>query len=103
MAAATNAVLAAQAGAPQQTTAPAPVYYVPANTPVPVAVPDANATAPTQYVPYKPLNGQQCWAKDLDGSWILTTHEDINAGKLNPGHWEKHPTSGYYFWIKHAA
>lgn len=55
---------------------------------------------PTQVAPYKPADGQQFWCKELDGSWTLRTHSDIISGDLSPGHWERHPSSGYVYWIR---
>jgi len=55
---------------------------------------------PTQLAPYKPANGQQFWCKELDGSWTLQSYTDILNGAVNPGRWEKHATSGYYYWVR---
>lgn len=55
---------------------------------------------PTQVAPYKPADGQQFWVKEVDGSWTLRTHSDIISGDLDPGHWDRHPASGYLFFIR---
>ena len=54
----------------------------------------------TQLAPYKPADGQQFWCKEVDGSWTLRTHSDIINGDVSPGHWERHHTSGYYYWVR---
>jgi hypothetical protein len=58
---------------------------------------------PTQLAPYKPAATQQFWCKELDGSWTLREHQEVMRGELNPGHWEKHATSGYFYWVRHTA
>lgn len=58
---------------------------------------------PSQLAPYKPSAGQQFWCKELDGSWTLREHNDVVMGELGQGHWERHPTSGYYFYVKYPA
>lgn len=55
---------------------------------------------PTQLAPYKPADGQQFWCKETDGNWTLRTHEDIINGGVSPGHWERHQTSGYFYWVR---
>lgn len=55
---------------------------------------------PTQLAPYKPADGQQFWCKELDGSWTLRTHQDIVMGEVSPGHWERHSSSGYFYWVR---
>lgn len=100
-AAATNATLAAQPQSPnyfvgnpsdyatQQAMLAA--YYGQVGVPKPL---------PTQLAPYKPADGQQFWCKELDGSWTLRTHTDIVMGEVSPGHWERHATSGYFYWVR---
>lgn len=108
-AAATNAALAA--------TPQAPSYFV-GQTPAELAVqqtyfaqmyPGMTVTQqlaqwpkppPTQLAPYKPADGQQFWCKETDGSWTLRTHSDIINGEVSPGHWERHQTSGYFYWVR---
>ena len=55
---------------------------------------------PTQLAPYKPADGTQFWCKETDGSWTLRTHSDILIGEVSPGHWERHTTSGYFYWVR---
>jgi hypothetical protein len=59
------------------------------------------AEIPSQLAPYKPAAGQQFWCKETDGSWTLRTHADVTMGDVAPGHWEKHATSGYFYWVRH--
>lgn len=66
-------------------------------------VPNVAPGMPTQVVPYKPAATQQFWCKELDGSWTLREQREIMSGELNPGHWERHATSGYYYWVRHTA
>lgn len=56
---------------------------------------------PSQIAPYKPGTGPQFWCKETDGSWTLRDQTD--AATLGAGHWETHATSGYHFFVKHAA
>jgi len=56
---------------------------------------------PTQVAPYKPGTGPQFWCKETDGSWTLRDQTD--AATLGAGHWETHATSGYHYFVKHAA
>ncbi|RMZ89822.1 hypothetical protein DV736_g2956, partial [Chaetothyriales sp. CBS 134916] len=56
---------------------------------------------PSQLVPFKPGSSQQFWVKELDGSWTLREHNDVIMGELGPGHWERHATSGYYYYVRH--
>jgi hypothetical protein len=58
---------------------------------------------PSQLAPYKPGSSPQFWCKELDGSWTLREYNDAMQGDLGPGRWEKHGTSGYYYYVKHAA
>lgn len=103
-AAATNAALAAMPQGPQ--------YFV--GNPMDYATQQAIIAAqfaqmgmpkppPTQLAPYKPADGQQFWCKELDGSWTLRTHTDIVMGEVSPGHWERHATSGYFYWVRALA
>lgn len=55
---------------------------------------------PTQLAPYKPADSQQFWCKETDGSWTLRTQGDIAAGEVAPGHWERHASSGYFYWVR---
>ena len=64
---------------------------------------NANVVMPTQLAPYKPAATQQFWCKELDGSWTLREHKEVIMGELSPGHWEKHATSGYFYWVRHMA
>lgn len=59
--------------------------------------------SPTQLAPYKPADGQQFWCKELDGSWTLRTHTDIVMGEVSPGHWERHTSSGYFYWVRQLS
>lgn len=107
-AAATNAALA---GMPQA------AGYFPGTTPAEVAAQQAmlaqmygtgpsawmnmfQKPPPTQLAPYKPAEGQQFWCKETDGSWTLRTKDDIVAGEVAPGYWERHATSGYFYWVR---
>lgn len=56
---------------------------------------------PSQIAPYKPGTGPQFWCKETDSSWTLRDQTD--AATLGAGHWETHSTSGYHFFVKHAA
>ena len=58
------------------------------------------AEIPSQLAPYKPAAGQQFWCKETDGSWTLRTHADIVMDEVAPGYWEKHATSGYFYWVR---
>lgn len=62
---------------------------------------NTGATMPSQLAPYKPAAGQQFWCKETDGSWTLRTHAEVTMGEVAPGHWEKHVTSGYFYWVRH--
>lgn len=53
-----------------------------------------------QLAPFKPIDGTGFWCKELDGTFTMRSHADIAAGDLSPGHWERSPTSGYYWWVR---
>lgn len=74
-----------------------------ANYPNMAPVATSQPGMPGQIVPYKPAATQQFWCKELDGTWTLREQGEMMRGELNPGHWEKHATSGYYYWVKHTA
>lgn len=58
---------------------------------------------PSQLAPYKPGASPQFWCKELDGSWTLREYNDAMKGDFPPGHWERHATSGYYYYVRHAG
>ncbi|RMD41150.1 hypothetical protein DV735_g4008, partial [Chaetothyriales sp. CBS 134920] len=97
------AMNAALAAAPQ-----APYYFVGATPAEMQAQNSYIATnimqmpqAPTQLVPFKPGTSQQFWVKELDGSWTLREYNDVIMGEIGPGHWERHATSGYFYYVRH--
>ncbi|KAJ4502456.1 hypothetical protein HRR83_005551 [Exophiala dermatitidis] len=58
---------------------------------------------PSQLAPYKPGASPQFWCKELDGSWTLREYNDALKADFPAGHWEKHATSGYYYYVRHAG
>lgn len=56
--------------------------------------------APHTLYPYKPSDGQQFWVKETDGTWTLRSHTDIINGEVSPGQWQRHPTSGYFYFVR---
>ncbi len=67
----------------------------------------ANLTAgqsqPTMLAPYKPGSSPQFWCKELDGSWTLREYNDTLKSDFPPGRWERHGTSGYYYYVRHSS
>ncbi|EXJ93509.1 hypothetical protein A1O1_01901 [Capronia coronata CBS 617.96] len=59
--------------------------------------------APSQLAPYKPGASPQFWCKELDGSWTLREYNDAMKGDFPAGHWERHATSGYHYYVRHAG
>ena len=107
-AAATNAALAAMPQAPSYFVGQTPAEVAMQQTYFAQTYPGMSMAQmaqwpkppPTQLAPYKPADGQQFWCKEMDGSWTLRTHSDIINGEVNPGHWERHQTSGYFYWVR---
>ncbi|KAK5101073.1 hypothetical protein LTS08_004679 [Lithohypha guttulata] len=99
MAAATNASLAAMPQGPNYFVGGGPADFA-AQQAYLVAQMGFPKPPPTQLAPYKPADGQQFWCKETDGSWTLRTHSDILNGDVSPGHWERHATSGYFYWVR---
>ncbi|EXJ60665.1 hypothetical protein A1O7_04818 [Cladophialophora yegresii CBS 114405] len=58
---------------------------------------------PSQLVPFKPGQSPQFWCKELDGSWTLREYSDALKPDFPAGHWEKHATSGYHYYVRHAT
>lgn len=58
---------------------------------------------PSQLVPFKPGQSPQFWCKELDGSWTLREYNDALKPDFPTGHWEKHATSGYQYYVRHAT
>lgn len=63
----------------------------------------ATQSQPTMLAPYKPGSSPQFWCKELDGSWTLREYADTLKGDFPPGHWERHGTSGYYYYVRHSS
>lgn len=100
---ASAAAAAANAALSQQPSAPA--YFVGATKADvdhqnKLIAQNTGANMPSQLAPYKPAAGQQFWCKETDGSWTLRTHAEIDMNEVAPGHWEKHATSGYHYWVR---
>jgi hypothetical protein len=57
----------------------------------------------TQIAPYKPGSSPQFWCKELDGSWTLREYTDSLKTDFPTGHWERHATSGYYYYVRHSS
>jgi hypothetical protein len=85
----------------------APMYFVGSN-PAEIAAQNAalaamlNVPVPggNQLIPFKPSTNPQFWCKELDGSWTLREQNDILTGDIGAGLWEKHPTSGYHYFVR---
>ena len=63
----------------------------------------AQQQQPSQLAPYKPGSSPQFWCKELDGSWTLREYNDALKSDFPAGHWEKHPTSGYQYYVRHSG
>ncbi|KAI1615788.1 hypothetical protein EDD36DRAFT_196875 [Exophiala viscosa] len=63
----------------------------------------ASQSQPTMLAPYKPGSSPQFWCKELDGSWTLREYGDTMKGDFPAGHWERHQTSGYYYYVRHSS
>ncbi|KAK4935258.1 hypothetical protein LTR10_023652 [Elasticomyces elasticus] len=63
----------------------------------------ASQSQPTMLAPYKPGSSPQFWCKELDGSWTLREYNDTMKGDFPAGHWERHQTSGYYYYVRHSS
>ena len=95
----------------QLAAAPQAPYYFVGSTPAEIQAQNAYIAAnlmqmpqiPSQLVPFKPGSSQQFWVKELDGSWTLREHNDVIVGELGAGHWERHATSGYYYYVRHPV
>lgn len=62
---------------------------------------EVGATKPSNLVPYKLVDGQQWWCRELDGSFTLRTTNDI-MDNLQPGHWT-YASGGYPYFIRAPA
>jgi hypothetical protein len=88
----------------------APMYFV-GSTPAEIAAQNAqiaamlgvNIPANNQLIPYKPSANPQFWCKELDGSWTLREQNDLVMGEIGAGNWERHPTSGYHYYVRAPA
>jgi hypothetical protein len=96
-AAAANATLAQQPSAPNYFVGPTRADVAFQNQ---MIARNTGAEMPSQLAPYKPSPGQQFWCKETDGSWTLRAHAEIDMDEVAPGHWEKHATSGYFYWVR---
>ncbi|KAJ9500139.1 hypothetical protein H2202_004530 [Exophiala xenobiotica] len=63
----------------------------------------AGQSQPTMLAPYKPGSSPQFWCKELDGSWTLREYNDTLKSDFPPGRWERHGTSGYYYYVRHSS
>ncbi len=103
------AAVAANAALAQMPNAPA--YFVGAtaaeiqaqNIVMAANIAAAQQQQPTQIAPYKPGSSPQFWCKELDGSWTLREYNDSLKSDFPPGHWERHATSGYYYYVRHSG
>ena len=85
----------------------APMYFV-GSTPAEIAAQNAQIAqmlgvslpANNQLIPYKPSTNPQFWCKELDGSWTLREQNDLITGDIGAGAWERHPTSGYHYYVR---
>jgi hypothetical protein len=88
----------------------APMYFV-GSTPAEIAAQNAQIAAMlgvsipanNQLIPYKPSANPQFWCKELDGSWTLREQNDLVMGEIGAGAWERHPTSGYHYYVRAPA
>jgi hypothetical protein len=86
------------------------MYFV-GSTPAEIAAQNAalaamlNVPLPggNQLIPFKPSANPQFWCKELDGSWSLREQNDFVMGDIGPGAWERHPTSGYHYFVRAPA
>lgn len=109
-AAASQAAAAVAANAALAQMPNAPAYFVgataaeiQAQNAIYVANMQASQSQPTQLAPFKPGTSPQFWCKELDGSWTLREYNDTLKPDWPAGHWEKHATSGYYYYVRHAT
>jgi hypothetical protein len=108
-AASTAAYFIAQNTALAQAPA-APMYFV-GSTPAEIAAQNAQIAqllqvplpSNNQLIPYKPSTNPQFWCKELDGAWTLREQNDVVMGEIGPGIWERHPTSGYHYFVRAPA
>jgi hypothetical protein len=108
-AASTAAYFIAQNTALAQAPA-APMYFV-GSTPAEIAAQNAQIAqllqvplpGNNQLIPYKPSTNPQFWCKELDGAWTLREQNDVVMGEIGPGVWERHPTSGYHYFVRAPA
>ena len=85
----------------------APMYFV-GSTPAEIAAQNAQVAAMlgvgipanNQLIPYKPSTNPQFWCKELDGSWTLREQNEFVTGDIGTGRWERHPTSGYHYYVR---
>jgi hypothetical protein len=99
---AANAALAAMPNAPAYFVG-ATAAEIQAQNAILLANMQAAAAQPNQLVPFKPGTSPQFWCKELDGSWTLREYNDSLKADFPPGHWEKHATSGYHYYVRHAS
>ena len=100
-AAANNASLAAMPQAPNYYVGGNPTDYY-AQQAWLVAQGNFAQPPPNQLAPFKPIDGTAFWVKNVDTTYEMRSHADILAGECSPGHWERSPTSGYYWWVRDA-
>jgi hypothetical protein len=99
---AANAALAAMPSAPAYFVG-ATASEIAAQNAILLANMQAAKAPPSQLVPYKPGASPQFWCKELDGSWTLREYNDSLKHDFPKGHWEKHASSGYYYFVRHAS
>ncbi|KIW29413.1 uncharacterized protein PV07_05229 [Cladophialophora immunda] len=99
---AANAALAAMPNAPAYFVG-ATAAEIQAQNAILLANLQAAQQQPSQLAPYKPGASPQFWCKELDGSWTLREYNDALKGDFPAGHWEKHATSGYFYYVRHTG
>ncbi|ETI24484.1 hypothetical protein G647_03853 [Cladophialophora carrionii CBS 160.54] len=99
---AANAALAAMPNAPAYFVG-ATAADIQAHNAILLANMQAAQQQPSQLVPFKPGQSPQFWCKELDSSWTLREYSDALKPDFPPGHWEKHATSGYHYYVRHAT
>lgn len=98
-AAAANAALAAMPQAPNYYVGAGPTDFM-AQQAYLMAHMGLAKPPPDQMAPFKPIDGAAFWCKETDGTFTMRAHVEIAAGDLSPGHWERSPTSGYFWWVR---
>ena len=100
---AANAALAAMPSAPSYFVGTTAAEIQAQNAILLANMQAAQQPPPSQLVPFKPGSSPQFWCKELDGSWTLREYNDALKADFPTGHWEKHATSGYHYYVRHAA